>query len=78
MGIINNLKNIFMPRAKKEKVEVEEVVQTTGPAGFNETTGEKITKASFKAYIENMKENEPKKYAKKKDELERKLAAIEE
>lgn len=75
MGIINKIKNIFMPRAKKEKV-VEETIVSKGPLGFNETTGEKLTKESFTAYIENMKENEPTKYAKKKDELERKLAEL--
>lgn len=69
-----------MPRAKKTKVEnVEtEIVESTGPAGFNETTGEKLTVESFTAYIENMKENEPKKYAKKRLELEKKLAELSE
>lgn len=69
-----------MPRAKKAKVDevVEDVIVSEGPAGFNETTGEKLTKESFTAYIENMKENEPKKYAKKKEELEKKLAQLSE
>lgn len=77
MSIIKNIKNIFMPRAKKTKV-VEETIVSKSPLGFNETTGEKLTKESFIAYIENMKENEPTKYAKKKDELERKLAELSE
>lgn len=69
-----------MTRAKKtktEKVEVEEIV-ASGPAGFNETTGEPLTKESLIAYIEDMKENNPKKYAKKKDELEKRLANFEQ
>jgi hypothetical protein len=82
MTIIKTIKNIFMPRAKKEKVvaEVEQIEQvtSTGPKGFVETTGAKPTKESFEAYIENMKENEPEKYAKKKNELERKLAELSE
>ena len=80
MGIINNIKNIFMPIAtKSKKVEVEtetNAVVNAGPKGFNETTGKPLTKESFEAYIENMKENEPEKYAKKKDELEKKLAEL--
>ncbi len=74
MSIIKSIKNIFMPRAKKEKV-VEQIA-SAGPKGFVETKGAKLTKESFEAYIENMKENEPTKYAKKKDELEKKLAEL--
>lgn len=72
-----------MPRAKSNKtkatakVEVEEVV-SNGPAGVNETTGEPITREGFIAYMENMKENEPKKFAKKEAELNKKLEAISE
>ena len=77
MGIIKNIKNIFMPRAKAKKAEViEETTVSNGPKGFNETTGEALTVETFTAYIENMKENEPEKYAKKKDELERKLSEL--
>lgn len=69
-----------MPR---KKVIVEETneqgsVQSSGPKGFNETTGEKLTRESFVAYMENMKENEPEKFAKKKDELEKKLSELSE
>jgi formylmethanofuran dehydrogenase subunit D len=78
MTIISSIKNIFMPRAKKVKVVVEEATVSTGPLGFKETTGEKLTKESFIAYIENMKANEPTKYAKKKGELEKKLAELSE
>lgn len=80
MNIIKNIKNIFMPRAKTTKtknVETDEVVNSN-PPGFNETTGQALTVESFTAYIENMKENDPKKYAKKKDELERKLSELSE
>lgn len=77
MKIISKTKNIFMPRAKAKKTEViEETNVSNGPKGFNETTGSALTVESFTAYIENMKENEPEKYAKKKDELERKLAEL--
>lgn len=81
MNIIKNIKNIFMPRAKTTKttktknVETDEVVNSN-PPGFNETTGQALTVESFTAYIENMKENDPKKYAKKKDELEKKLSEL--
>lgn len=77
MQIISKIKNIFMPRAKAKKTEVTETATVSnGPKGFNETTGEALTVETFTAYIENMKENEPQKYAKKKDELERKLAEL--
>lgn len=72
-----------MPRARRATAKqiaevVDEVVGSSGPAGFNETTGEKLTVESFTAYIENMKENEPKKYAKKRLELEKKLSELSE
>jgi hypothetical protein len=83
MKIISSIKNIFMPRAKANKTKSTEDVEvgqvaSTGPKGFVETTGEKLTKESFTTYIENMKANEPEKYAKKKGELEKKLAELSE
>lgn len=83
MNLIKNIKNIFMPRAKSNKTKSTEnvgveSVESKGPKGFNETTGQKLTIESFTAYIENMKENEPEKYAENKDGLERKLSELSE
>lgn len=81
MSIIKSIKNIFMPRAKaKKEVNVENTNSEIAgsPLGFNETKGEPITREGFIAYMENMKENEPRKFAKKEAELNKKLEALSE
>lgn len=79
--MLNTLKKLFMPRKKivvDEEVSetAQEAITSTGPKGFNETVGEKLTVESFTAYMKNMEENEPEKFAKKKAELEKKLSEL--